>query len=152
MGLFLILIYRCIKIALNAPDHFSMFIATGITGMLTLQVIMNYAVATSSMPVTGVSLPFISYGGTSIMTLLGAIGIMLNISKLVPPCPRQVCPSLVIDLPPLYSQLRPSHSVRFAEIHKDGICLLCVDVTKYTTIYSLIVVFLKYTKESSECQ
>merc|ERR1712107_727338 len=43
----------------------------------------------------------------------------------VPPCPRQVCPSFVIDLPPLYSQLRPSHSVRFAEIHKDGICLLC---------------------------
>jgi len=81
LTLFLILIYRCIKIALNAPDYFSMFIATGITGMLTLQVIMNYAVATSSMPVTGVSLPFISYGGTSIMTLLGAIGIMLNISK-----------------------------------------------------------------------
>lgn len=81
LGLFLILIYRCIKIALNAPDYFSMFLASGITSMLALQVLMNYAVATSSMPVTGVSLPFISYGGTSIMTLLGAVGIMLNISK-----------------------------------------------------------------------
>jgi cell division protein FtsW len=81
LALFLILIYRCIKIAINAPDTFSMFVASGITGMLSLQVIMNYAVATSSMPVTGVSLPFISYGGTSIMTLMGCIGIMLNISK-----------------------------------------------------------------------
>ena len=81
LALFLILIYRCIKIAMNAPDVFSMFIASGITGMLSLQILMNYAVATSSMPVTGVSLPFISYGGTSILTLLGSIGVMLNISK-----------------------------------------------------------------------
>lgn len=81
LALFMILIYRCVKIAMNAPDLFSMFIASGITGMLTLQVLMNYAVATSSMPVTGVSLPFISYGGTSILVLLGSVGVMLNISK-----------------------------------------------------------------------
>lgn len=78
---FLILIYRCVKIAMNAPDTFSFFLATGITAMLTLQVLMNYAVATSSMPATGISLPFISYGGTSVVILLGSIGIMLNISK-----------------------------------------------------------------------
>lgn len=79
--LFLILMYRCVKIAMNAPDIFSMLIATGITSMLGLQILMNYAVATSSMPATGVTLPFISYGGTSISILLGSIGIMLNISK-----------------------------------------------------------------------
>ncbi|MBF4691604.1 putative lipid II flippase FtsW [Fusibacter ferrireducens] len=78
---FLILIYRCVKIAMNAPDRFSFFMATGITAMLTLQVIMNYAVATSSMPATGISLPFISMGGTSLVILMGSVGILLNISK-----------------------------------------------------------------------
>ncbi len=79
--MFLILLYRCVKIAMNAPDVFSTLLASGITAMLGLQIIMNYAVATSSMPATGVTLPFISYGGTSVMILLGSVGIMLNISK-----------------------------------------------------------------------
>ena len=61
----------------------------------------------------------------------------------------QVCPAPVNGLLLPYSQLRPSHSVRFAQIHKDGICLSCVDVTKYTTIYSSPVVFLKYMWEYS---
>lgn len=79
--LFLILLYRCVKIAMNAPDIFSTLMASGITSMLALQIIMNYAVATSSMPATGVTLPFISYGGTSVLIMLGSVGIMLNISK-----------------------------------------------------------------------
>ena len=79
--MFLILLYRCVKIAMNAPDIFSTLIASGITTMLGFQILMNYAVATSSMPVTGVTLPFISYGGTSVLIMLGSIGIMLNISK-----------------------------------------------------------------------
>lgn len=78
---FLILMHRCVKIAMNAPDIFSILVATGITSMLGLQMIMNYAVATSSMPVTGVTLPLISYGGTSLVITLGAIGILLNISR-----------------------------------------------------------------------
>lgn len=78
---FLILIYRCVKIALNAPDTFSLLLATGITAMLSLQMIMNFAVATSSMPATGVTLPLISYGGSSLVMTMGAIGILLNISK-----------------------------------------------------------------------
>ncbi len=81
MVLFLILIYRCAKIAINAPDKFSMFLGVGFTAQIALQVIMNFAVVTSSMPVTGVSLPFVSYGGTSISILLASIGVMLNISK-----------------------------------------------------------------------
>ena len=79
--LFLILLYRCVKIAMNAPDIFSTLLASGITSMLALQIVMNYAVATSSMPATGVTLPFISYGGTSVLIMLGSVGIMLNISK-----------------------------------------------------------------------
>lgn len=79
--LFLILLYRCVKIAMNAPDIFSTMLATGISAMLGLQFLMNYAVATSSMPATGVTLPFISYGGTSTLIMLGCIGIMLNISR-----------------------------------------------------------------------
>jgi len=79
--MFLILLYRCVKIAMNAPDVFSTLLASGITTMLGLQIIMNYAVATSSMPATGVTLPFISYGGTSVLIMLGSVGIMLNISK-----------------------------------------------------------------------
>jgi len=78
---FLILIYRCVKIALNAPDIFSMLLATGVTTMFAIQTVLNFAVATSSMPATGVSLPFISYGGTSMLVLMGSMGIMLNISK-----------------------------------------------------------------------
>lgn len=79
--LFLLLLYRCVKISMNAPDTFSLLLGTGVTAMLGLQTLMNYAVATSSMPATGVTLPLISYGGTSLMITLGAIGIMLNISK-----------------------------------------------------------------------
>lgn len=78
---FLLLLYRCVKIAMNAPDTFSLLIGTGVTSMLGIQTVMNYAVATSSMPATGVTLPLISYGGTSLIITLGAIGIMLNISK-----------------------------------------------------------------------
>ncbi len=78
---FFLMLYRCIKIAMHAPDMFSLLLATGITSMYALQIIMNYAVATSSMPVTGVTLPFISYGGTSVVIMLGAMGILLNISK-----------------------------------------------------------------------
>ena len=79
--LFMILIYRCVKITMNAPDYFSLMLGTGITGMIALQVIMNYAIATSSMPATGVTLPLISYGGTSLLVMMTSIGILLNISK-----------------------------------------------------------------------
>lgn len=79
--LFLFLIYRCIRIAMNAPDQYGMFLATGITAMLAIHTIINVAVVTSSMPVTGLQLPFISYGGNFLLMLMIAMGIMLNISK-----------------------------------------------------------------------
>ncbi|WP_423243533.1 stage V sporulation protein E [Anaerophilus nitritogenes] len=79
--LFLLLIWRGVKIAINAPDLFGCLIATGITAMVAVQVIINIAVATSSMPVTGIPLPFISWGGNSLAIFMAAIGILLNISR-----------------------------------------------------------------------
>lgn len=79
--LFSILIWRGIKIAINAKDQFGFFLATGITATIGIQTVINIAVATSSMPVTGVPLPFISYGGNSLALLMAQIGILLNISR-----------------------------------------------------------------------
>ena len=81
MLLFAALILRAIKIATNAPDTYSSLVALGIAAQLAIQTILNIAVATSSVPNTGVSLPFFSYGGTAILTLLLEMGILLNISR-----------------------------------------------------------------------
>lgn len=74
-------IWRGIVIAMKAPDMFGSLIAIGITTLIGAQAIMNIAVVTSSMPVTGVSLPFFSYGGSSLLILLCSVGILLNISR-----------------------------------------------------------------------
>ncbi|MEG1657317.1 MAG: FtsW/RodA/SpoVE family cell cycle protein, partial [Christensenellaceae bacterium] len=81
LGLFAFLIYRGIKIAAMAPDLFGTMLATGITALIALQVIINIGVATSSIPPTGVSLPFISYGSSSLIIFMCMIGILLNISR-----------------------------------------------------------------------
>ncbi len=81
MLIFLTLVYRGVKIALNARDLFGSLVATGITALVGIQVMINIAVATSSMPVTGLPLPFISYGGNFLFLLLCLMGILLNISK-----------------------------------------------------------------------
>lgn len=81
MFLFALLIWKGIMIARNAPDEFSALTATGITAIIAVQVLMNIAVVTSSMPVTGITLPFFSYGGTSLVILLIGVGILLNISR-----------------------------------------------------------------------
>lgn len=83
--LFAVLAYRGLRIALNAPDNFGMLLATGITALLILQAVLNAAVVVAVAPPTGITLPFISYGGSSLLTALGAIGIMLNISKQIRP-------------------------------------------------------------------
>lgn len=78
---FLVLIYRGILTAVKAPDRFGMLVASGITIMLGVQVLLNVAVVSSSMPPTGVTLPFISYGGNAMWLFMGSMGILLNISK-----------------------------------------------------------------------
>ena len=79
--LFAIFIWRGILIAIKAPDMFGSLIAVGITSMVGLQAIINIAVVTSSMPNTGMPLPFFSYGGTSLLILMASVGILLNISR-----------------------------------------------------------------------
>lgn len=79
--LFLLLIWRCMIIANNAPDLFGALLVVGVMGHLAIQVILNIAVCTSVVPNTGISLPFISYGGSSVMFLLIEIGIVLNVGR-----------------------------------------------------------------------
>lgn len=79
--LFLLLIWRCMIIANNAPDLFGALLVVGVMGHLAIQVILNIAVCTSVIPNTGISLPFISYGGSSVMFLLTEVGIVLNVGR-----------------------------------------------------------------------
>lgn len=81
IGLFLLLLWRIFKIALNAPDIYGALIATGVLAQLSIQMIMNVAVVTNSIPATGVPLPFVSYGGSSLLIMMAEIGIVLNVSK-----------------------------------------------------------------------
>ncbi len=79
--MFAVFVWRGIIIAMKAPDMFSSLVAAGITTMVGLQAIINIAVVTSSMPNTGMPLPFFSYGGTALLILLCSVGILLNISR-----------------------------------------------------------------------
>ena len=82
-ALFLILIWRFFVIATHAPDLFGALIAVGAMAHMMIQVILNIAVVTNSIPNTGITLPFISYGGTSVVFLLLEMGLVLSISRLV---------------------------------------------------------------------
>jgi len=79
--LFLIFLFRGFYIASAAPDKFGMLLCAGIVIQLTVQAFLNIAVVSNAIPNTGVSLPFISYGGTALMTQLAEMGIVLNISR-----------------------------------------------------------------------
>ncbi len=81
IALFVILIYRGYKIALSAPDKFGFFLVTGIITRVAIQTALNIAVVTNTLPNTGISLPFFSYGGTSILILLFEMGIVLSVSR-----------------------------------------------------------------------
>lgn len=80
-SLFLIIFYRCIKIALETEDLFAKYLAFGLSFMLIFQTLLNLMVVVGMIPVTGVTLPFISYGGSSLLVSMTMIGIILNISK-----------------------------------------------------------------------
>lgn len=79
--LFLLVIYRGIIIALKVDDLFGSMLATGIVSLIAIQSLMNIGVVTSYLPTTGITLPFISFGGTSLVMYMAAIGILLNISR-----------------------------------------------------------------------
>ncbi len=81
--LFLVLIWRFFVIATHAKDLFGALIATGAMGHMMIQVILNIAVVTNTIPNTGITLPFVSYGGTSVVFLLVEMGLVLSVSSLV---------------------------------------------------------------------
>lgn len=79
--LFLLLVWRGMRTAITAPDSFGSLLAVGIVGIISVQVIINIGVVIGMMPVTGITLPLISAGGSSLTLMLTAIGILLNISR-----------------------------------------------------------------------
>src|SRR5258705_178472 len=88
--LFLVFAYRGVRIALNAPDAVGALIATGVTTWLVFQAWVNMAVGPSLIPLTGITLPFISYGGSSLCVGLIAVGILLNVGRESGPAPASV--------------------------------------------------------------
>ena len=81
MALYCLFLWRGVHVAINAPDQFGMLLASGVVLMVAIQVILNIAVVTSSMPATGINLPFISYGGNALLIFMFSAGVMINISR-----------------------------------------------------------------------
>ena len=81
--LFGLLLYRLLFIAQNAPDMYGSLVVTGIFSHIAIQVILNVAVVINLIPTTGITLPFISYGGTSIVFLMIEMGIALGVSRTI---------------------------------------------------------------------
>jgi cell division protein FtsW len=81
IGLFLILAYSGVRVALGAPDTFGALLAAGITAWLCLQAFINIGVVVALLPITGITLPFISAGGSSLIISFAAVGILLSISR-----------------------------------------------------------------------
>ena len=81
LALYCCFLWRGVHVAINAPDQFGLLLASGIVLMVGIQVILNIAVVTSSMPPTGINLPFISYGGNALLMFMFSAGVLLNISR-----------------------------------------------------------------------
>ena len=81
LTLYAMLLYRIYIIAINAPDLFGSLICVGVMAHIAIQVVLNIAVVTNTIPSTGVTLPFISYGGTSLVILMTEIGLVLGVSN-----------------------------------------------------------------------
>ncbi len=79
--LFFVIAWRGYRIALNCPDTFGSYLAVGITSNIIIQAFINIGVVTGALPVTGIALPFLSYGGSSLLFTMISVGILLNISR-----------------------------------------------------------------------
>ncbi|HEY8444178.1 MAG TPA: putative lipid II flippase FtsW [Clostridia bacterium] len=78
---FCVIIYRCFKVAFNAPDRLGFYMASGVGAIIAIQVAINIAVVTGSIPPTGLPLPFVSAGSSSLVVFMGGIGIVQNIAR-----------------------------------------------------------------------
>ncbi|HYP39927.1 MAG TPA: putative lipid II flippase FtsW [Chloroflexia bacterium] len=105
--LFLVVAWRGYRVALAAPDGFSSLLATGITTWIIFQAMLNIGAVSGAIPFTGVPLPFISYGGSSLVITLASVGILLNISKYanspIPEAPAPSTPRLIRFAPRMRS-------------------------------------------------
>jgi rod shape determining protein RodA len=79
LALFSIVLYRCLRIAASARDRFGMLMASGVAGLLAFQLFVNVGMTVGIMPVIGIPLPFISYGGTSLIATFTMLGLVLNV-------------------------------------------------------------------------
>jgi cell division protein FtsW len=81
LGLFVVVVWRGVRAGLDAPDAFGRYLAWGLAGVICVQAFIHASVAAALMPTTGIPLPFISYGGSSLVITLAAMGILLNVSQ-----------------------------------------------------------------------
>ena len=81
MIVFIMIMWRIYTIAAHSPDLFGSLICYGVMAHIAIQVLLNIAVVTNSLPSTGVPLPFVSYGGTSLMILMAEMGLVLSVSN-----------------------------------------------------------------------
>ena len=81
IAMFIVLLYRMWIIANSAPDMYGMLLVTGVMAHIAVQVVLNIAVVTNVIPNTGISLPFISYGGSSVMFLLAEMGMVIGVAR-----------------------------------------------------------------------
>ncbi len=93
-ALYAVIISRGVKTAFDAVDDYGSYIAFGLSALLSIQVLLNLAVATAILPTKGLTLPFVSYGGSSLMVSAGSIGILLSISR------RRRAPAVAREEPP----------------------------------------------------
>ncbi|MCL6553055.1 MAG: putative lipid II flippase FtsW [Firmicutes bacterium] len=106
LALFAVFAYRGFRIAAYAPDRFGSLLAAGITASVTGQALLNMGVATGSLPVTGVPLPFVSFGGSAMVTAMLQVGVLLNISRYA----QRARPAERAPARPGSSAVRPSPS------------------------------------------
>jgi cell division protein FtsW len=85
IAMFIALIYRCTVIAINSADRFGGLVAVGVMAHVAVQVLINISVVTNTIPPTGVPLPFISYGGSSICFMLLEMGLVLSVARQIKP-------------------------------------------------------------------
>lgn len=81
VSLFFLFLYYGFKISINCKDEFSKYLSFGLTFQIIIQAVMNLSVVIGLIPVTGVTLPFLSYGGSSLLISMISVGILINISK-----------------------------------------------------------------------
>lgn len=81
LSVYLFLIYRGVRIAMTCRDKLGSLMATGVTALIAVQVAINVAVVTGSIPPTGQTLPFISAGSSSLLMFMASIGVLMNVSK-----------------------------------------------------------------------